>query len=178
MIAHSLLRAIVARMRQIKGLGDGVLDRVTPAQLFHRTDDQANSIAIVVQHLHGNMLSRWTNFLTEDGDKPWRKRDAEFEPATETPQQVRQLWQAGWKLTLDTLESLQVGDVTREVTIRGEPMLVLDALIRQVGHYGYHVGQMVTLARAQVGKDWKTLSIARGQSKDYKPLPRAPGLKE
>jgi uncharacterized damage-inducible protein DinB len=166
---HAFLRATIARMRQIKSLGDGVLAQVSAPQLFHRTDDEANSIAVIVQHMHGNMLSRWTDFLTTDGDKPWRKRDAEFEPTAETPERVHQLWEEGWKLTLDTLEALKPGDVMRDITIRGESMTAMDALIRQIGHYGYHTGQMATLARQQVGPAWKTLSIARGKSKDYKP---------
>ncbi|MBX3460221.1 MAG: DUF1572 family protein [Planctomycetes bacterium] len=178
MTADRFLHAALARMRQIKSLGDGALARVSEAQLFHRTDTEANSIAIIVQHLHGNMLSRWTNFLTEDGDKPWRQRDAEFEPVVSDAAKIHELWQQGWALTLDTIQALQPGDITREVTIRGESMLVLDALIRQIGHYAYHVGQMVTLARQQVGPAWQTLSIARGRSGDYKPQQRAPGLKE
>lgn len=178
MTADRFLQAALARMRQIKSLGDGALARVSEAQLFHRTDTEANSIAIIVQHLHGNMLSRWTNFLTEDGDKPWRQRDAEFEPVVSDAPKIHELWQQGWALTLDTLQALQPGDITREVTIRGESILVLDALIRQIGHYAYHVGQMVTLARQQVGPAWQTLSIARGRSGDYKPQQRAPGLKE
>lgn len=177
MSEHAFLRATIARMRQIKSLGDGVLAQVSASHLFHRTDDEANSIAIIVQHMHGNMLSRWTDFLASDGEKPWRKRDAEFEPATDSPDRVRQLWEDGWKLTLDTLEALKPGDVMRDVTIRGEKMAVLDALVRQVGHYGYHVGQMVTLARQQVGKSWSTLSIARGKSRDYRPTPRDSGIR-
>lgn len=178
MTADRFLQAALARMRQIKSLGDGVLERVSPQQMFHRTDAEANSIAIIVQHLHGNMLSRWTNFLHEDGDKPWRQRDAEFEPVVNDAAAVHELWRAGWQLTLDTIAALQPGDITRDVTVRGEPMLVLDALIRQIGHYAYHVGQMVTLARQQVGPGWQTLSIARGKSGEYKPQARAPGLRE
>jgi hypothetical protein len=169
MTEHPFLQATIARMRETKKLGDAVLARVNARQLFHRTDGQANSIAIIVQHMHGNMLSRWTDFLTTDGEKPWRKRDAEFEPIVESQAAINELWDKGWAHTFAVLESLKPGDVMREVTIRQAKLTVMDALIRQVGHYAYHVGQMVTLARQQIGPGWQTLSIARGKSKDYRP---------
>lgn len=176
--AAEFLNGCVARIQAVKALGDGVLAQVNDEQLFHQTDTEANSIAIIVRHLHGNMLSRWTDFLTSDGDKPNRQRDREFEQPSRDRASVLRLWDAGWACTLDALNCLQPGDVLREVRIRGEPLTVMDAIMRQLAHYSYHVGQMVTLAREQLGANWKTLSIARGQSKAYKPQVRASGIKE
>ena len=167
-----------ARMLAVKALGDGVLAQVSQAELFHVTDPEANSIAIVMRHLHGNMLSRWTDFLTTDGDKPNRQRDCEFEQPTHDAASVKKLWEDGWACTMNALRALKPADALREVKIRGEAMTVIDSIIRQLSHYSYHVGQMVTLARAQMGSRWKTLSIARGQSKAYKPQVRASGIKE
>lgn len=176
--AAEFLKGCVARMQAVKALGDGVLAQVNDEQLFHLTDTEANSIAIIVRHLHGNMLSRWTDFLTSDGDKPDRQRDREFEQPARDRASVLRLWDAGWACTLDALKTLQPGDVLREVRIRGEPLTVMDAIMRQLAHYSYHVGQMVTLAREQLGANWKTLSIARGQSTAYKPQVRAGGIRE
>src|SRR5690606_39013918 len=108
----------------------------------------------------------------------WRKRDQEFEPTAKSQEEIRDLWEAGWKLTVDTVRALTTEDVMRTITIRAEPMTAMDAIIRQTAHYSYHVGQMVTLARQQLGRHWKTLSIARGKSKDYTPVERAGGIRE
>lgn len=177
-VAEQFLKASVARLLYIKALGDGVLKQVNDDELFHRTDEEANSVAIIAQHLHGNMLSRWTDFLTTDGNKSWRKRDEEFEPVVETRADILRLWEEGWKLTVDTVAALTPDDLLKTITIRAEPMTAMDAIIRQTAHYSYHVGQMVTLARQLLGSRWQTLSIARGKSKDYKPKQRAGGLKE
>lgn len=164
-LARHALDAVIERLHETKKLGDGVLAQVSAPQLFWRSDAQANSIAIIVQHMHGNMRSRWTDFLTTDGEKPWRGRDGEFEPACDTPQDVAALWDAGWKLTFEVIGALQPADLTRTVHIRAQPLSVLQALIRQVGHYSYHVGQMVTLARQQVGPQWRSLSIPKRVTK-------------
>jgi hypothetical protein len=176
--ADVFLKAAIARCHTVRGLGEGVLRQVTEAELFHATDPEANSIAIVVRHLHGNMLSRWTDFLTTDGDKPNRCRDREFEQPIRESTEIRRLWDEGWACTLDALRALKPGDCLREVRVRNEPMTVIDAIIRQLSHYSYHVGQMVTLARAQLGARWQTLSIARGKSEEYKPQVREGGIKE
>jgi hypothetical protein len=151
---------------------------VNETQLFLQADPEANSIAILVRHLHGNMLSRWTDFLHSDGEKATRKRDREFEQPESGAEGIRKLWESGWKCTLDTIGTLQPGDVMKQVEIRGQPLSVMEAILRQLAHYSYHVGQMVTLAREQLGSAWQTLSIARGKSKDYAPRQRAGGIKE
>ncbi|MCA8915762.1 MAG: DUF1572 family protein [Planctomycetes bacterium] len=174
----AFLSGTIARLRATKALGDGVLGQVSDAELFLLSDAEANSIAIIVRHLHGNMLSRWTDFLTTDGDKPTRQRDREFEQPATDRNEVLRLWEEGWACTFQALEPLTPSDVLREVRIRGEPLTVLDAILRQLAHYSYHVGQMVTLARQQLGSRWQTLSIARGKSQDYRPVERASGTKE
>ncbi|MCA8935213.1 MAG: DUF1572 family protein, partial [Planctomycetes bacterium] len=169
-VAESFLAGVTARMKGVKALGDGVLRQVSAEQLFHRTDVEGNSVAIIVRHLHGNMLSRWTDFLKTDGEKSSRTRDLDFEQPQSSPGQINELWQQGWDCTLNALTSLQPDEVLCEVQIRGQPLTVMDAILRQLAHYSYHVGQMVTLAREQLGDRWQTLSIARGKSEDYKPV--------
>ena len=176
--AQTLIEHSVARLLAVKALGDGVLSQVSDEQLFARNDEGANSIAILVQHLHGNMMSRWTDLLTSDGNKPWRKRDAEFEPVVEDGDEIRRLWDEGWKLCLDTVGALRPEQVMQEIVIRGQALTVMEGVLRQLSHYNYHVGQMVLLARQQLGDDWQTLSIARGQSGEYKPQERAGGIRE
>ncbi|MCB9895570.1 MAG: DUF1572 family protein [Planctomycetes bacterium] len=176
--AEAFLTGTIARLRGVKALGDGVLAQVSDTELFHLTDAEANSVAIVVRHLHGNMLSRWTDFLTTDGDKPNRQRDREFEQPAENRAEVMRLWEEGWACTFNALEPLKPADVLREIKIRGVALTVMDSMLRQLAHYSYHVGQMVTLARQQLGGRWMTLSIARGKSADYKPIERASGIRE
>jgi hypothetical protein len=169
---HHFLDAALARLNQVKGLGEGVLAQTPEPALLARSDAQANSIAIIVQHLHGNMLSRWTDFLSSDGEKPWRRRDAEFEPAAQTAARVRELWDEGWACCLGAVSALAPADLLLKVSIRGEAMTAMDAIIRQISHYAYHVGQMVTLARTHAGPAWRSLSISRGRSTSYRPEPR------
>jgi hypothetical protein len=133
---------------------------------------ESNSIAVIVQHLHGNMMSRWTDFLTTDGDKEWRDRDGEFEERGRCRAEILRLWEEGWSCVFGAVRPLTAGDLLREVKIRGEGLSVIDAIQRQIAHYGYHVGQVVYLARMRRGSDWKTLSIARGGSKVYRPKGR------
>lgn len=177
-VAESFLAGVTARMKGVRALGDGVLRQLSAEQLFHRADADGNSVAIIIRHLHGNMLSRWTNFLETDGEKATRTRDLEFEQPQSSPEQINELWQQGWDCTLNALTSLQPTDVLREVQIRGQPLTVMDAILRQLAHYSYHVGQMVTLAREQLAANWQTLSIARGQSQAYRPVERAGGVRE
>lgn len=164
-----LLQSLRYRFRGLKKSGDQVLAQVDDADLLWQATPEVNSIAIIVQHLHGNMLSRWTDFLTTDGDKPWRKRDEEFEPRTTNKAEVMKLWEAGWELTLRTIDSLTENDLNRRVTVRGQELDVVDACLRQLGHYNQHVGQMMHIAKERLGERWQTLSIARGKSKNYRP---------
>src|SRR5262245_23510631 len=142
--------------------------QVADADLFRAPDPESNSIALVVKHIAGNMRSRWTDFLTTDGEKPDRDRDTEFEVgAADTARSLRERWEQGWKLLFDALAGLTPADLTRTVPIRGEPHTVLQAIQRQLTHYAYHVGQIVYVARHWAGPGWKSLSIPKGKSREF-----------
>ncbi len=168
MHTHPLLPELIKRFRYYKELGERAMAQLPDEALFWQYNEESNSIAIIVNHLHGNMLSRWTNFLTEDGEKPWRTRDAEFENEIQNREQLRQKWEEGWDCLLKALENLKEEDLSRKVFIRSEAHTVSDAIFRQLAHYAYHIGQMVFLAKMIQNEDWQTLSIARGKSKEYR----------
>ena len=157
----------IKRFKEYKAMGDKTLEQLNDDELHEAPNESSNSIAVIIQHLHGNMLSRWTNFLTEDGEKPWRLRDAEFEEQQWSKEDILQKWSEGWQAILSSLESLQPADLLKEITIRSQPLLVIDAIIRQQMHYSAHVGQIVYIGKWLKGKDWKTLSIPKGDSKKF-----------
>lgn len=159
----TFLQAVIKRFEQYKDLGDDTFKQLRDEDFFF-TPEGSNSIAVIVQHMYGNMLSRWTNFLTEDGEKPWRKRDAEFEPQDCTKEDLISFWNEGWKCLLDTLRSLTPEDLDKTIYIRTEPLVAYDAILRQVAHYAYHVGQIVYIGKLAKGTAWNSLSIARGAS--------------
>ncbi len=161
------LKDAIKRFHYYKVLGDNTFVQLSEEYFFKQPDPESNSIAVIVQHLHGNMLSRWTNFLTEDGEKEWRKRDAEFEACPGTKEAILILWEEGWKCLLDTLGSLSKDDLQKTITIRTEPLLVYDAILRQLAHYPYHVGQIVYLGRLFKKESWQSLSIPKGKSSVY-----------
>ena len=167
------------QFRGYKRLAEGAIAQLKDEELFIALDPEANSIAVMMKHISGNMRSRFTDFLTTDGEKANRHRDQEFEmnPAA-TRADVMSRWEEGWTCIFSAIETLKPDDVMRTVTIRGEPHTVLQALNRQVAHYAYHIGQIVFLAKHFRSSDWKSLSIPRGKSKDFnrKPLSeRKPG---
>src|SRR5256714_11591390 len=137
----------VSLCRYYKNLSERAMDQVSDEQLFTALDDEMNSIAIIVKHMAGNMRSRWTDFLTTDGEKPDRKRDGEFVSPSASRAELLRVWDAGWKCVFDALEPLSESDLTRRVTIRGEEHSVMQAVNRQIAHYAYHVGQIVFLAK-------------------------------
>ena len=143
------------------------MSQISDEQLFWQPDAECNSIAIIVKHLWGNMLSRWTNFLTEDGEKPWRQRDAEFDGDLKSREELLAKWTEGWQCLLDALHSITDEDLGRIVYIRNEGHSVLEAINRQLAHYSYHVGQIVYIAKALSSRDWTSLSIPRSRSADY-----------
>jgi hypothetical protein len=153
--------------RYYKKLAEGAMAQVTDEQLFALLDPEANSIAIVVKHMAGNMRSRWTDFLTSDGEKPDRHRDTEFEDPPATREALMQFWQAGWNCLFGALEPLSEADTGRRVTIRGEAHSVMQAVNRQVAHYSYHVGQIVLLAKHFQHAQWRSLSVPRGKSGEF-----------
>ncbi|MCD1260288.1 DUF1572 family protein [Paenibacillus athensensis] len=168
-IGAVFLEDTIQTFRSMKKLADGAMQQLGDAQFFLAPDAESNSLAIIIQHVHGNMLSRWRDFLTTDGEKPDRNRDGEFEPRDLTREELLKLWEEGWSVLFGALEPLGPGDLLRTVTIRGEAHTVIKAIQRQVSHYAYHVGQIVYLGKHLAGEDWQTLSIARGQSKLYRP---------
>lgn len=163
----SYLQDSLAVFRQYKKMAEGAMAQVTDEQLFATLDAEANSIAIIVKHIVGNMRSRWTDFLTTDGEKPDRNRDTEFENAPPTREALMALWQAGWDLVFGALEPLTDDDLTRRVTIRGEAHSVMQAINRQMAHYACHVGQIVLLAKHYQSAQWRSLSVPRGKSAEF-----------
>ena len=161
------LRDAVARFRQTKRLADGAAAQVSDEEFFRALDPESNSIALVMKHMAGNMRSRWTDFLTSDGEKPDRRRDAEFELEGEDRAAILEAWEAGWRCLFDAVGSLTPADLTRTVTIRGEPYTVVAAVNRQLEHYGYHAGQIVFLAKHFKSSAWRSLSIPRGRSEAF-----------
>jgi Protein of unknown function (DUF1572) len=167
-IAVHYLDEVRRQFRGHKRLGEGALAQLTDAQLFTTLDPESNSVAIVIKHLAGNMRSRFTDFLTADGEKPDRHRDQEFElTASTTRAEVMQWWEQGWACVFTAVEALKAEDVMRIVYIRHEPHTVLQALNRQVAHYAYHVGQIVFLAKHLRSSEWKSLSVPRGKSEEF-----------
>ena len=153
--------------RYYKTLGENAIAQCPDAGLVAELDEQSNSIAIIVKHLSGNMISRWTDFLTSDGEKPSRNRDSEFEEPPKTRAEILDLWDAGWKCVFTALQGLSDANLTKTVTIRGEEHSVMQAINRQVAHYCYHVGQIVFLARHHAGPNWKTLTIPKKKSQEF-----------
>ena len=165
MASAEYLRDTLNEFRRYKDLADRALAQVSDGDFFATLDAESNSVAVIVKHLAGNWRSRWRDFLSTDGEKPDRRRDAEFMIETgDTRASLMARWEAGWQLLSGTMESLHPDDVGRTVTVRGEPHTVLQAISRQLGHVAYHVGQIVFLAKHFAGPRWETLSIPRGKS--------------
>jgi hypothetical protein len=150
-----------------KKLGDDAMAQIDDEKLFFQVNEDANSIAIIVQHLAGNMLSRWTDFLTTDGEKEWRNRDAEFEKNITNKQDLLVYWNSGWQCLFKSLEPLTSSDLDKIIYIRNEGHTVLEAINRQLAHYPYHVGQLVFLAKLLAADKWKSLSIPKNKSQEY-----------
>ena len=154
-------------LQKIKKLADKSIAQVDDAQLWHKLDAEANSIAIIMRHMAGNMRSRWTDFRTSDGEKPDRQRDREFEDVQLTREQLLEEWEDGWRRVFDALAPLNDGDLQETVYIRSEPHTIYKAISRQVAHYAGHAYQILLLAKHLKGAAWKTLSIPRGQSEEF-----------
>lgn len=152
---------------QYKKIGEGAIDQLSDEEINFCPDKESNSVALIVKHLSGNMRSRWTDFYTTDGEKEWRKRDEEFEGNLQNKQQLMEVWQNGWNCLFNITEKLQPHDLLKIVYIRGEALTVIDAINRQIAHYSYHVGQLVFLSKHIRSTSWKSLSIPKGQSKQY-----------
>lgn len=160
----------LASFRNYQKLAERAMEQVSDEEFFAALDNGSNSIAVIAKHIGGNLISRWTDFLTSDGEKPSRNRDAEFEMIDDSRDSVMQLWESGWRVLFANVESLTEEDFSKTITIRGEPHTVVEAINRQLTHYAYHVGQIVFLAKHLRSADWKTLSVPRNRSADFNSL--------
>jgi hypothetical protein len=157
----------IALFRFYKNMAERAMEQVTDDQLFATLDEEMNSIGIIVKHMTGNMRSRWTDFLTSDGEKPDRNRDTEFVDPPATREELLKRWNEGWDSVFHALDPLTDSDLERKVTIRGEPHSVMQAINRQIAHYAYHCGQIVFLAKHFKASDWKSLSVPRNRSAEF-----------
>lgn len=166
-MANDYLDSIKKQFEYYKMLGDQTFAQLNEEQLFWQFNEESNSIAMIVKHLWGNMLSRWTDFLTSDGEKEWRNRDEEFENDIVGKEELLAKWNAGWKCLFDAINELKVEDLSKEIYIRNQGHTAIEAINRQLAHYPYHVGQIVFLGKMLCNQNWKSLSIARGDSKNF-----------
>ena len=150
-----------------KKIGEQAMEQLNPEQLFQTFNEDSNSISIIVKHLSGNMLSRWTDFLTTDGEKPWRDRDSEFMDTFKDKLELMSKWNEGWNCLFNTLDTLKPADLATVIYIRNEGHTVLEAINRQLAHYPYHVGQIIYAAKILKEGDWKSLSIPKNKSGNY-----------
>jgi len=161
------IESVKKQFEYYKMLGEKTFDQVSEDQLFWQYNAESNSIAIIVKHLCGNMLSRWTNFLTSDGEKEWRQRDAEFENDIKTKIELLEKWNQGWNCLFNALHALTEDDLTKIIYIRNQGHSVIEAINRQLAHYPYHIGQIVFIGKMMCDEKWNSLSIPKGNSTTY-----------
>jgi hypothetical protein len=166
-MTNEFLTSVKKQFEYYKLLGDKTFEQLSPEKLFFKYNEDSNSIAIIVKHLHGNMLSRWTDFLTSDGEKEWRKRDEEFENDVAIKDDLLDRWNEGWACLFKALDSLKEEDLGRIIYIRNQGHTVSEAIIRQLAHYPYHVGQIVFIGKMLAEENWKSLSIPKNKSGEY-----------
>ena len=166
-MTNNYLESINKQFQYYKQLGDKTFDQLTAEQLFWQPNEASNSIAIIVKHLWGNMLSRWTDFLTSDGEKEWRNRDGEFEADIKTAEALKEKWEAGWACLFQALDSINEENFDTIIYIRNMGHTIPEAINRQLAHYAYHIGQIVYIGRMLKDQEWTSLSIPKGESKSY-----------
>ncbi len=166
-IEEEFLNSAIKRFEDYKSLAEKAIESLTNEQLNWQSNETSNSIAIIIKHMHGNMVSRWTNFLTEDGEKQWRKRDEEFEGYDITKEQIIEWWKEGWLVCLKSIKSLSIEDLAKTITIRKQPLTVVDAINRQLAHYSYHIGQIIYISKLLLHTSWTSLSIPKGSKQQY-----------
>src|SRR4051812_7664608 len=164
---ENYLESVRKQFEYYKLLGDKTFEQLTEEQLFFQYNDASNSIAVIVKHLHGNMLSRWTDFLTTDGEKETRNRDDEFDATPLSKEALTGQWNEGWACLFNAIEPLTADDLSKTIYIRNQGHSVMEAINRQLAHYPYHVGQIVFIGKMLVGDNWKSLSIPKNQSNQY-----------
>lgn len=164
---QNYLQSIQKQFEFYKSLGEKTFDQLDEAHLFWQNNEASNSIAIIVNHIYGNMKSRWTDFLTADGEKEWRNRDLEFESVIKTKVELLQKWNEGWECLFNALNTINEENFDTEVYIRNQTHTIIEAINRQLAHYSYHLGQIVYIGRMIKDANWKSLSIPKGKSVDF-----------
>jgi hypothetical protein len=164
---NTYISGIIKQFIYYKTVGDKTFEQLSFEDMNFQYNEASNSISIIVKHMAGNMLSRWTNFLTEDGEKPWREREQEFEPTYTSKEELIAAWDKGWNCLFDAIKPLNDSDMNKIVYIRNEGHTVAEAIFRQLGHYPYHIGQIAYIGRMLKGSDWTSLSIPKGNSNSY-----------
>ncbi|MFE6166271.1 DUF1572 family protein [Viridibacillus arvi] len=166
-IGENYLDIVKKRFMEMKKLGDQTFNQLDDEQLYWSNHEESNSIAVIVKHVGGNMVSRWSDFLSTDGEKPTRNRDLEFDDSYLPREELIRIWEHGWQILFTTLADLTEQDLLKKVKIRGEDHLVMAAIERQVSHYSYHVGQIVYIGKLLKTSEWQSLSIPKGQSDQF-----------
>ena len=166
-MTNSYLPSIIKQFEYYKSLGDKTFEQLNDEQIHWQYNSESNSIAVIVKHIVGNMLSRWTNFLTEDGEKTWRKRDEEFEDTSTSKEEMLKSWEEGWNCLFDAIKPLKEEQLEQIIYIRNQGHTVTEAVNRQLAHYSYHIGQIVFLGKMITDNNWKSLSIPKGNSASY-----------
>ncbi len=161
------IESVTKQFQYYKSLGEKTFEQIEEHKLFYKFNEDSNSIAIIVQHLWGNMMSRWTDFMTSDGEKEWRKRDAEFEENIKSKDELIEKWNEGWTCLFNALSSIKDEDLEKIIYIRNQGHAVMEAINRQLAHYPYHIGQIVFLGKMLANNHWKSLSIPKNKSKEY-----------
>ncbi len=165
--SETYLQSVLKEFNRYKSLSDKTFNRLDDKEIHWRLNEDSNSIAIIVKHMVGNMLSRWTHFLTEDGEKSWRNRDSEFEDGYSSKAEMLKAWDKGWQIVFSALDGIDDTNFDTMVRIRGEELSIPEAINRQLGHYAYHTGQIVMTAKNILGKNWESLSIPKGGSEEF-----------
>ena len=166
-LGNIYLESSIKRLKYYKDLGDKTFAQFEENDFNFKPNEVSNSLAIIIQHMAGNMISRWTDFLSSDGEKEWRNRDTEFEEQKLSREQLLELWEKGWHRLFNTLNSLSPEDLLHKIQIRGEDHFVIDAINRQLAHYPYHIGQVIFLGKILKNDSWKNLSIEKGSSANF-----------
>lgn len=166
-IEKRYLNTVIEKFKEVKALGDKTIEQLDDSQLHWSMNEASNSIAVIMKHLSGNMISRWSDFLTSDGEKESRDRDSEFKDDAASRQEMLEHWELGWETLLTTLSKLEGEDLQKTVRIRSEEHVVIEAIERQMSHYSYHIGQIVHIGKQIKGDDFDTLTIPKGQSEQY-----------
>ena len=166
-LAQKYLDTILDRSKIYKKMGETSFLRLTNEQIHQKFSEEDNSIAVIVKHLSGNLLSRWTSFRSTDGEKPWRNRDSEFEDSIKDKEALKSIWDHGWSCFLDAISSLQADELLDTIEIRKKAHSILEAIERAVQHNAYHVGQIVYLSKSILGEKWESLSIPKNKSKEF-----------